>query len=296
VQRVLITGADGFVGTHLRSALDGRGIETVCLSADVRDAVAVAREVAEAGADAVAHLAGIASVADAWSREREVWEVNAIGTLNVVLAVAEHTPAARLLVVSSSEVYGHVSEDEGAVDEDRPLTPTSPYGRSKAATELACARDDIDFVIARSFPHTGPGQTETFAIPSFAGQIARIEAGLEPPVIKVGNLDARRDYGDVRCVADAYIRLLERSGGPRVFNVATGTAHSMRDILDRMLALSTVKIAVELDPSRLRAADIPLLVGSPRRLTETTGWRPSRSLDETLADVLDAARKGVRTE
>jgi GDP-4-dehydro-6-deoxy-D-mannose reductase len=296
VQRVLITGADGFVGTHLRSALDGRDVETIALSADVRDADAIAREVAEAAPDAVAHLAGIASVADAWSREHEVWEVNSIGTLNVVLAVAEHAPEARLLVVSSSEVYGRIGEDEGPVSEDRPIAPTSPYGRSKAATELACARDDVDFVIARAFPHTGPGQTETFAIPSFAGQIARIEAGLAPPVIQAGNLEARRDYGDVRCVADAYIRLLERTGSPRVFNVSTGIAHSMREILHRMLALSPVQIAVELDPSRLRAADIPLLVGSPRRLTETTGWRPTRSLDETLADVLDAARQGVRTE
>lgn len=296
MQRVLITGADGFVGTHLRSALDAREIETVALSADVRDGDALAREVAETGVDAVAHLAGISSVADAWGREREVWAVNALGTLNVVLAVAEHAPEARLLVVSSSEVYGRISEDEGPVDEDRPVAPTSPYGRSKAAAELACARDDVDVVIARSFPHTGPGQTETFAIPSFAGQIARIEAGLAPPVIKVGNLEARRDYCDVRCVIEAYIGLLERRGGPRVLNVSTGTAHSMRFVLDRMLALTPMEIAVELDPSRLRAADIPLLVGSARRLTETTGWRPTRSLDETLADVLDAAREGVRTE
>ena len=150
-------------------------------------------------------------------------------------------------------------------------------------------------VIARSFPHTGPGQTETFAIPSFAGQIARAEAGLAPPTIKVGNLAARRDYCDVRCVVDAYIRLLELRGEPRVLNVATGAAHSMRFVLDRMLALTRVEIAVERDPSRLRAADIALLVGSHRRLAEATGWRPSRSLDETLADVLDAAREGVRT-
>jgi GDP-4-dehydro-6-deoxy-D-mannose reductase len=296
VERVLITGADGFVGSHLRSALDGRDIDTVALSADVRDADALAGEIASVQVDAVAHLAGISSVADAWGREREVWEVNALGTLNVVLAVAEHAPEARLLVVSSSEVYGRISEDEGPVDEERPVTPTSPYGRSKAAAELACARDDLDVVIARSFPHTGPGQTETFAIPSFAGQIARIEAGLAPPVIKVGNLEARRDYCDVRCVVEAYIGLLERRGGPRVFNVATGTAHTMRFVLDRMLALTPVEIEVELDPSRLRAADIPLLVGSARRLTETTGWRPTRSLDETLADVMDAAREGVRTQ
>ena len=159
------------------------------LSADVRDAAAVAREVADARIDAVAHLAGISSVADAWGREREVWEVNALGTLNVVLAVAEHAPEARLLVVSSSEVYGRDRRGGGPGRRGPPGRAHSPYGRSKAAAELACARDDRRRRRRAAFPHTGPGQTETFAIPSFAGQIARIEAGLAPPTIKVGNLE-----------------------------------------------------------------------------------------------------------
>jgi GDP-4-dehydro-6-deoxy-D-mannose reductase len=115
-------------------------------------------------------------------------------------------------------------------------------------------------------------------------------------VLSVGNLDAHRDYTDVRCVVDAYVRLLERRGEPRVFNIATGTARSMRSILDQLLALATVEIAVKVDPARLRASDIPLLAGSSRRIAEVTGWRPIRPLDETLADVLDAARQGVRTE
>src|SRR4029077_18508537 len=136
-------------------------------TADVRDGDAVARELQRARPDAIAHLAAVTSVADAWNRERDVWEVNALGTLNVVLAVAEHAPEARLLVVSSSEVYGQITEEEGPVDEDRPISPNSPCGLSKVAPEVACARGDIDYVIARSFPHTGPGQTETFAIPSF---------------------------------------------------------------------------------------------------------------------------------
>ncbi|MDX6560865.1 MAG: GDP-4-dehydro-6-deoxy-D-mannose reductase [Gaiellales bacterium] len=296
MQRVLITGADGFAGRHLRSALESRGSEAIASSSDVRDAAAVAQEVRAIRPDAIAHLASISSVADTIDREREVWEVNGLGTLNVVLAAAEHAPEARLLVTSSSEVYGRIGEDEGPVDESRPLAPVSPYGRSKAAAEFACARDDIDVVVVRPFPHTGPGQTETFAIASFAGQIARIEAGIAPPSIKVGNLAARRDYSDVRCVVDAYVRVLEMRGGPRVLNVATGTAHAMSSILERLLALAGVEIAVEVDPSRMRPADIPLLVGSPRRLGEATGWRPKRSLDETLADVLDAAREGAGTE
>jgi GDP-4-dehydro-6-deoxy-D-mannose reductase len=295
VQRVLITGADGFAGRYLRAALEQRGSETIASTADVRDAAAISQELRAAQPDAVAHLAAITSVADAWSREREVWEVNALGTLNVVIALHEHAPKARLLVASSAEVYGHVSEDDGPVAEDHPSAPISPYGRSKAAAELACAREDLDLVVVRPFPHTGPGQTETFAIPSFAGQIARIEAGQAPPVIKVGNLAARRDYSDVRCVVDAYARLLEQRGGLRIFNVATGTALSLRSVLERLLARATVPISVETDPARLRPADVPLLVGSARRLAESTGWRPTRSIDETLADVLDAARQGVAT-
>ena len=128
--------------------------------------------------------------------------------------------------------------------------------------------------MVRPFPHTGPGQGETFAIPSFAGQIARIEAGFAPPMIKVGNLAARRDYSDVRCVVDAYARLLALRGGPRVVNVASGVAQTMASILDRLVALATASITVELDPARIRPADIPLLVGSPRRLIEATGWQP----------------------
>jgi GDP-4-dehydro-6-deoxy-D-mannose reductase len=290
-----MTGADGFAGRHLRSALAARGIETVPSTADVRDAEALALEMREVQPEAVAHLAGITSVADAWSREREVWEVNALGTLNLALAVKAHAPEARLLLVSSAEVYGNAGDDETPVSEERPAAPVTPYGRSKAAAELAGARDDLDIVIARPFPHTGPGQSEDFAIPSFAGQIARIEAGQAPRVIKVGNLAARRDYSDVRDVADAYARLLHLTGGPRLFNIATGTAHEMSSILERLLALATCEIAVEVDPSRMRPADIPLLVGSAERLGEATGWRPTRSLGETLADVLDAARLGVAT-
>ncbi len=290
-----MTGADGFAGRHLRAALESRGSEVLAATADVRDARAVAHEVAAAAPDAIAHLAAVASVADAWDREREVWEVNVLGTLNVVLAAATHAPGARLLAVSSAEVYGGCGEDEPPLREDHTLAPASPYGRSKAAAELACARDDLDIVVVRPFPHTGPGQTETFAIPSFAGQIARIEAGAEPAAIRVGNLAARRDYVDVRDVADAYARLLALRGGPRVVNVATGEAHGMASILDRLLALSTTAIAVESDPGRMRPADIPLLVGSGERLAEATGWRPTRTLGETLADVLSAAREEVRT-
>jgi GDP-4-dehydro-6-deoxy-D-mannose reductase len=296
VQRVLITGARGFAGRHLRVALERHGHEPVPSAVDVRDTQAVAEEMRTARPDAVAHLAAVTSVAESWKRERDVWEVNALGTLNVVLAVVAHAPAARVLVTSSAEVYGRAGDGAGLLDEDAPVAPISPYGRSKAATEIACARDDLDLVVARPFPHTGPGQSEAFAIPSFAGQIARIEAGQAPAVIRVGNLTARRDYLDVRCVVEAYVLLLEDGGGSRVVNVASGTAHPMRALLDKLIALATVDIEIAVDESRLRPDDVPLLLGSPRRLKDQTGWQATRSLDETLADVLNAARQRVGVE
>ena len=293
MQRVLITGADGFAGRHLRYRLEHRGTTVIASSADVRDADAVARELEATRPDSVAHLAAITSVADAWNRESEVWTVNALGTLNVVVAVARHAPEARLLVTSSAEVYGRISGEE-PIEEDHVLAPTSPYGRSKAAAEIACGRDDLDIVVVRPFPHTGPGQTETFAIPSFAGQIARIEAGLVAPVLKVGNLAARRDYSDVRCVVDAYARLLEMRGGPRVVNVASGRAESLGSVLDRLLALATREIAVEPDPAvcghRTSRCSSDRRASSRRR---RVGCRLAGST-KPLRMCSTAAREGVR--
>ena len=180
-------------------------------------------------------------MADAWSREREVWDVNALGTLNVVLAVAEHAPEVRLLVVSSSEVYGRMDEKDGPVAEDRPLNPISPYARSKVAAELAGARDDVDIVIARPFPHTGPGQAETFAIPSFAAQIARIEAGQRRPrstsatSLLAATTPTSAAWWTPTFVcssgAASHVSSTWRRGGVR----------SMRSMLDRLLALAPAR-------------------------------------------------------
>ena len=191
--RVLLTGASGFAGTHLGRLLRASGADVVELACDVRRAGEVAKEVAAAHPVAIAHLAGLSSVGDSWQHEQETWEVNALGTLNVVLATIQAAPEARVLLASSAEVYGD-SDDETALTEARAVSPISPYGRSKAAAEIAGLRADLDVVVTRAFPHAGPGQSERFAIPAFAHQIARIERGDAPPVLKVGNLAARRDY------------------------------------------------------------------------------------------------------
>ncbi len=290
--RVLLTGGSGFAGMHLGRLLRASGADVVELACDVRWAGEVAAEIAAARPVAIAHLAALSSVGDSWLQEHETWEVNTVGTLNVVLGTIQAAPEARVLLASSAEVYGN-NDDETAHTEARPAAPISPYGRSKAAGEIAGLRADLDVVVTRAFPHTGPGQSERFAIPAFAHQIARIERGDAPPVLKVGNLAARRDISDVRCVADAYSRLLALRGGPRIVNIASGVDYEIGEVVARLLDLARVPISVEIDESRLRRADIPRLVGDARLLTATTGWRPVRSLGETLRDVLEDARSRV---
>jgi GDP-4-dehydro-6-deoxy-D-mannose reductase len=287
---VLITGAAGFAGTHLTAVLEEGGVEVTALSGDVRELDVLREQIAAARPDAIAHLAGLASVAQAWGAERAVWDVNATGTLNLLLAARDVAPGARVLIVSSAEVYGSVPEARHPIGEDEPLVPLSPYGVSKVAAELVAAQSPLDVAIARPFNHLGPGQDTRFAIPSFCAQIASIERGAQPPRIEVGNLSARRDFSDVRDVVDAYRMLLE-PGGPRgPFNIASGTAHAVGEILDRLLALARVPIEVVVDESRLRPSDVPALCGDATRLRDALGWVPTHPLERTLADTLEYHR------
>jgi GDP-4-dehydro-6-deoxy-D-mannose reductase len=290
---ILITGAGGFAGTHLQAALAARSAEIHAFRGDVRDAAALEIALRAHAPTAIVHLAALSSVAGSWSAERETWDVNVGGTLNVVLATAAVAPDARILVVSSAEVYGCTSADEPPLRETHAVAPRSPYGRSKAAAEVACLRSDLDITVVRPFPHIGPRQDTRFAVASFADQIARIEAGEAPPTLRVGDLSAVRDYLDVRCVVDAYVRLLAADDPPRVVNVASGVGTPLNDVVARLTALARRPIEVEVDQARLRPSDIPRLIGDPSLLREKTGWAPIRALDDTLRDVLDDARTRV---
>jgi GDP-4-dehydro-6-deoxy-D-mannose reductase len=284
--RTLVTGANGFVGPHALAQLRADGIETRTFEGDIRDPAVCLAQVRAAAPDAVLHLAAIASVADAWRQPGIVREVNVGGTRNLLAALVEAAPAARVLLVSSAEVYGAVAEHDQPIGEDAPLDPISPYAESKVEAEAVTRTSGLDVAIARPFPHIGPGQDTRFAIASFASQIAAIERGDAEPVIRVGNLDARRDLSDVRSVVEAYSVLLRTPGATGAFNVCSGVAHRIGDVLERLLARSAVRIEVVADPQRLRPADIPLLCGDPARIERELGWRPARSLDETLADTL----------
>jgi GDP-4-dehydro-6-deoxy-D-mannose reductase len=290
VGRIFVTGASGFVGRHLIDRVARDGIDAEASSADVRREEALRAELEHAAPDAVVHLAATASVSQAWGASSEAWSVNAWGTLTVVRAMRRAAPRARLLLPSTGEVYGSVPEGEQPIAEDRPVAPLSPYAQTKAAAELAVLGSGLDIVVARSFNHIGPGQDERFAVASFAAQIARVEQGYSEPVLRVGNLAARRDFTDVRDVVEAYARLLATPEAGGVVNVASGRAVSLEEVLDRLLDMAARPIKVVVDPERLRPSDIPVLSGNAGRLSALTGWEPERDLDSTLSDIMRDAR------
>ena len=312
--RVLVTGAGGFAAQHLLRVLlqagcavtggtqDGEAPPPGTLSAeelgritwvplDVTSAAAVRAAVERARPERVFHLAAQASVGRSHADPAGTWEVNALGTVRLLDAVARTVPDARVLLVSSAEVYGVVPEREQPIDEARPLHPTNPYGASKAAAEmaaLAAAATGVHVVIARSFNHTGPGQDTRFALPSFAAQLADLARGATAPVLRVGNLEARRDFLDVRDVVRAYRLLLERGAPGQAYNVCSAGARSLRELVEMLIALSTVDARLEVAPERVRPVDVPLLQGDPARL-RALGWQPELTLRQTLTDLLVAA-------
>ena len=306
-QRVLVTGAAGFVGSHLLDALAAEapaprvfawrrpgGAGPVAPSGsvtwrevDLREGAAVERAVAEAAPARVYHCGGAAAVAGSWGRVVETLEANVVGTENLLHAVRRTSPAARVLIPGSALVY---RPGDGTLGEDHPAGPVTPYGLSKLAQEMLAeqfAGDGLAVLLTRSFTHLGPGQDRAYAASSFAYQIARIEAGGAEPVLRVGALDARRDLTDVRDTVRAYVALMAGGVPGRRYNVCTGRAHLMQDVVDRLLRLARTPISIEVDPARLRPSDHPMLCGDPGRIGADVGWAPRIALDVTLRDMLD---------
>lgn len=283
MERFLVTGPDGFVGGHLRAAL---GDAFVPFEGDVLDSVALRDSVRETQPDGVVHLAALSSVGQSWGDVAEVWRANVLGTLNVAEALRAEAPGARLLFVSSGDVYGRA--ERIPTPEDAPVAPLSPYAASKAAAELACRTAQLDVVVARSFPHIGPGQDERFAIGSWAAQLARLRAE-GGGTLRVGDLEVERDLTDVRDVCRAYRLLLERNVPAGTYNVASGRAVRLSKVVELLVGLAGVDVEVERDEARLRPADVPVLCGDPRKLQAATGWKPELPLEQTLADALEAA-------
>jgi GDP-4-dehydro-6-deoxy-D-mannose reductase len=295
--RVFVTGAAGFVGRRLQPRLEAGGAQVIGtdLELDVGDAGRVADAVSAARPDAIVHLAAISFVPEAAGNPEAVYRVNFLGAHSVLEAARKISPRVRLLLVGSGYVYGAADPGAPPFDESSPLRPDSPYAWSKAAADLlggVYADQGVDVVRVRPFNHTGPGRPDHFVESSFARQIAEIEAGLRPPRMAVGNLDAVRDFLDLEDVLDAYVRLLDPEVPAGVYNVASGKGTSIRDLLDLLLAESSIRPEVTVDQARWRRADSS--VGSAERLEKTTGWAPKIPLRETLRRLLDGWRETVR--
>lgn len=292
---VLVTGISGFVGPRLARHLLERGDrvsgtylqdlpcfpgaeEVHLFEADLLDARALDLVVRETSPDAIVNLAGLSHVGESWQRMPDYFRVNVLGTENLLAAAAGRP----VVVASSAEVYGLVPEEEQPIPEEREVDPRTPYALTKAAAErLAFARGAV---VARAFNLVGPGQTPKFALPAFARQLAAIARGEREPVLRVGNLSARRDFVHVDDGAAAFRVLAEKGRPGQAYNIASGEAFSVGEALERLMAVSGVGARVEEDPQRMRPVDLPLLKGDAGRLREL-GWEPRRGLDEALADL-----------
>lgn len=256
---------------------------------DVRDRAAVERIVRDVQPEAVIHLAAISSVQRSWQQPGLVLETNIIGSLNLFSAFAQVNPDGILLSIGSSEEYG--TPRSSPITEDHPTNPVNPYGISKLAQgHLALQfhrQYGLKAIHLRPFNHIGPGQGLGFVASDFAYQIARIEAGLAPPEIAVGNLGAERDFLDVRDVVSAYLLALSRAEPGRIYNLASGRGCRIRQVLDILLSLAKRPITVHVDPACLRPVEVPTLVGDASHFRQATGWEPRYTLDESLRDILD---------
>ena len=282
---MLVTGAAGFVGTHLRAEL---GEAHVPFEGDVLDAGALAAAMRETRPEAVVHLAAESSVADSWADPFRSWRVNVEGSVNVLEAVRAQRPQARVLLASTCEVYGNARRIP--TPEDEPVAPVSPYAASKAAAELACGAAGLDVVVARTANTEGPGRDDRFAVGSWTRQVARLEADGNGTLL-VGDLSAERDFVDVRDVCRAYRLLLQPDVPAGTYNVCSGTIVPMATVVELLVGLARIPVRIERDAHRMRPADITRLGGDPARVRAATSWRSAIPLEQTLADTLAAARE-----
>ncbi len=295
--RSLITGGRGFVGQWLAGHLRDLGDDVVAIDQEVEitDPGALLAAVSDAAPDAIYHLAALTHVGQSWDEPLRVLEVNVIGTGALLAAARECGTDPRILVTSSAEVYGAVTDpDRLPLREDSPTAPLTPYAASKLAAEALVAQAYLGHgqhvITVRPFNHIGPGQTPNFAVPALARRIVAAERSGAGTIL-VGNLSGRRDFTDVRDVVRAY-RLLIESGLPGgVYNVCSGRDVPIREIADGLLGLAGTSLEFEIDPSLVRPVEVPVLRGDPGRLENATGWKPEVPLEQTLADVLAYWRK-----
>ena len=311
--RILITGITGFVGGHLADFLSGKkDIEVHGLAqhagntkkriyaCDIRDQKKLEAIVQKVKPDRIFHLAAQASVPFSWEYPRETFEQNLMGTVNLLEAVRKSGISPGIQIAGSAHEYGIPPKNITRIHEEVPLNPISLYAVSKVSQDfLACqyaSHFGMNIVRTRGFNHIGPRQSADFVTSSFARQIALMEAGRQKPLLMTGNLDTARDYTDVRDAVEAYWLAVEKGKIGEVYNIASGKAHSARQILNSYLKMTKVKIMIKQEASRVRRSDIPRLVGDARKFFRRTGWKPRIPLEESLADILNFWREKIKNE
>lgn len=313
--KVLITGAAGFVGGHLINFLKDQQVEITgagrnedevsivkefdvsALEMDVCDLGSIERGIGLVRPDFIIHLAAQSSAGLSWKDRLGTLDINIMGTVKLIEGILSSGIKCRLLLVGSAEEYGLVSPEDMPLTESSPLRPVNPYGVSKLISGYLPGlymkiSGDISIVHARSFNHIGPGQSEGFVLSDFAKQISEIEKGLRKPLMSVGNLDAKRDFLDVRDVVRAYWIMVQKGAPGETYNICSGSCFSIKDILDMLLAEALVSIEVETDLARFRPADIPVMYGDNSKLAGL-GWMPEIPIRDSLLDVLDYWRSKV---
>lgn len=312
--RALITGINGFVGGHLAEHLLAAGDWEVwglarqatlklpqlrehvpVLAADLNDRDAVIGAIGTARPDVVFHLAAQSNVPRSFDDPAGTLATNVSAQLNLFQAVIQLRIDPLLVIAASNEMYGHVRPEDLPLNERTPFNPVNPYAVSKATQDLLAyqyhASHQLRTLRLRLFNHIGPRQTEQYVVSALAAQIARIEAGAQEPILRVGNLAAERDFTDVRDVARAYSLAARAGRVPNAYNIGSGRSVSVRWLLDTLVSLSACPIAVEPDPARMRPADVPRVVSDCSLFHEHTGWEPQIKLETTLADVLEYWRQ-----
>lgn len=317
--RALITGITGFAGSHLAELILANhpdvevygimrwrsrteNIEDIqqrvhLIECDLRDATSVKMLLGQVRPDKIFHLAAQSYVPSSWNAPAESLTTNVLGQLNVFEAVRELAIEPWIQIACSSEEYGLVHEDELPIKETNPLRPLSPYAVSKIGQDYLGYQYHMSFgmnvVRTRGFNHDGPRRGDVFVSSNFAKQLIEVEKGKRPAVIHVGNLEARRDFTDVRDIVRGYWLSLERCKAGEVYNLCSGKAYSIQEVLDRLIEISGVKVKIEEDPARLRPSDVPVLLGDYSKFNKATGWAPEIPYDKTLADMLDYWREKI---
>jgi len=315
--RAFVTGAEGFAGSHLIEFLIREGFETSgiyyseqsfepvkgiltdakLVECDVRDRDKLDRIVSEAVPEIVFHLAALASVPLNERNRTLSIETNFVGSCNLLDAVRGGAPEARTIMISSSEVYGKVAPEQLPLDENDPVKPANFYGVTKASVELLSrfyvTRYGMDIVILRPFNHIGPRQGTAFVCADFASQIAKIERGLMPPLMNVGDLTVERDFTDVRDMVKGYLFAARKGRAGEIYTLCSGTAHRIQEVLDILLDHAEVPVEVDQDPAKLRPSEIPVLMGSYEKFKQATGWSPEIPFETTVRDTLDHWRRQI---